>query len=286
MTSGAGASTLTNSSVCARADSAAATRSTGSRSTCGSNASSAPQSSTGRRRARGGPSWGRANRPPRTRGKLSSMPQSSATRRRGASRVSWSYRTRCSRVVCSGIGSGVLVRPLTGLADGLAPDCSATRSDSPHLHGSPAPRTLQGLSGVPRRIVTRRKYPASAHTYVIPHGRNFLCGELLGRRGGLADGLRHERGDVIRVLPLDQIGRHLAVALGAPVVDRVEHQVLGRPQVVEVGPDLGDRAGGLERVAVAAAFTEQLTPVLLGLGEVGDIGGGDVVAVLDGGDHR
>ena len=85
---------------------------------------------------------------------------------------------------------------------------------------------------------------------------------------GLADGLGHERGDVIGVLALDEVGRHLAVAAGAPVVDRVEHEVLGRPQVVEVGPDLGDRVGGLQRVAVAAALAEQLTPVLLRRREV------------------
>src|SRR4051812_41518222 len=214
------------------------------------------------------------------------MPQSSAWRRRGAS-LSWSYRTRWSRVTCSGI-AGSSIRPLTGLADGLAPDERRyAKAIRPTCLGPPLPGSSGDSAVVPRRIVTRAKNPARLRTYDKPHGRNrargLLRGLLLAR---LADGLGHERRDVVGVLALDQVGRHLAVAAGAAVVDGVEDEVLRRPQLVEVRTDLGDRVGGLERVAGAAALPEQLAPVLLGGGQVRHVRRREVVAVLDGGDDR
>src|SRR6478672_453418 len=52
----------------------------------------------------------------------------------------------------------------------------------------------------------------------------------------LADGQGDEIGDVLRVLAGDQVARHRAVAAGAAVLEGVEDEALGGPQVVQVRP--------------------------------------------------
>ena len=212
-----------------------------------SNASSAPQSSTGRRGARG-PS-GRGRHGPRhraarsgARGRAESSvdapivggPPAAEPRFRGRTdplvpgRVLWH---RCSSI-----------RPLTGLADGLAPDDRRyAESDSPHLPGSPAPRIFRGLSGCAAPHRNKGGNPASERTYDKPHGRNqrpHVAGSPYFPRS--ADGLGDVGRHVLGVLALHEVGGHLAVAPRAAILDGVEDEALGRAQVVEVRAHLGD----------------------------------------------
>ena len=57
-------------------------------------------------------------------------------------------------------------------------------------------------------------------------------------------------------------------AADAPGLDRVEHERVGRLELVEVRTDLARRVGGGERVAVVAALAEDHAAVLLGGGEL------------------
>ena len=92
--------------------------------------------------------YGRSRRRAHAREALVDRPNRRRARRRGASRVLVVVQDPLipGRVLWHRFG--VLFRRLTGLADGLAPDCGATPiGDSPHLPGSPAPRLPRGLSG-------------------------------------------------------------------------------------------------------------------------------------------
>src|SRR5829696_5265989 len=111
---------------------------------------------------------------------------------------------------------------------------------------------------------------------------------LPGRRG-------HERRDVGGVLPLQEPGRHRAVAPLAPVDDGVEDQRRRRAQLVEVRADPTHRVGRAQRVALVALLAEELAPTVLGRRQLdardgraaavaGDDQGGDRHAEQDVGD--
>ena len=91
----------------------------------------------------------------------------------------------------------------------------------------------------------------------------------------LGDELRH----VVGVDALHDVGGHRPLAearllasrrrvLQASVGDRVQHELLGRLDHIEVRSDLADRVGPGQRMAQPAMLAEQLTPALLGGGQL------------------
>src|SRR3954454_22890611 len=174
-----------------------------------------------------------------------------------------------------------MTRPLprlTGLADGLAPEERRydDRTDhrlAPPASGSPASRVQRELSGCGRNR-TSAETPAPLVLSTSTAGRS-----------GLSDGLGDEFRHVRRVLTRVDLGRHLTVAVRATLVDRVEHQLLARSQLVEGGTDLRDRIRGLQRVTKPAATPEQRLPVHLLLRQTGDLRGRRVSAVMHARDH-
>src|SRR3954451_20243683 len=93
-----------------------------------------------------------------------------------------------------------------------------------------------------------------------------------GRVAPLAAGDRgHVAGHVLRVLPGEQAGGHLALAAGATLVDRIQDEgglEVAAVELVEVGTDAADRLGARQRVAGPAVLREQLAAVGLLLAEV------------------
>ena len=75
--------------------------------------------------------------------------------------------------------------------------------------------------------------------------RNGVQWSAAGRLAGLADRLGHEGGDVLGVLAGVQIGRHLAVAVGAALLDRVQDERL-------VSGGMASRFGPISAIALAA----------------------------------
>src|SRR3954447_7744838 len=168
-----------------------------------------------------------------------------------------------------------MTRPLprlTGLADGLAPeerryDDQTDHRLAPPASGSPASRVQRELSGCGRDRTSSR----NACTLVL-----FTSTAGRSRTDGLCDKFR----DVLSVLARVDLGRHLSVTVRATLLDRVEHELLVRREVVEVRPDRCDGVRRLERVAEPAAAPEQRLAALLGRREVRHLRMRNVVVVL------
>src|SRR5665648_52976 len=91
----------------------------------------------------------------------------------------------------------------------------------------------------------------------------------------LAGHLGHERGYILRVRALDDVGWHVSLAeaclrrargrraLQAPVLERVQYELRGRLERVQVGSHLTDRVSRGERMADGAMHAEQLSTGLL-----------------------
>src|SRR4051812_32196553 len=90
----------------------------------------------------------------------------------------------------------------------------------------------------------------------------------LGARASVPGDLVDEGRDFLRVLTVDEVGGHLALAAGAALLDRVERQGLRRVELVEVRADLADSVRGGERVARRAPFGEDLAPALVRGGQL------------------
>lgn len=90
----------------------------------------------------------------------------------------------------------------------------------PTCLGPPLPGIHRGLSGSAARDRNKDEKSCKVNWFIAARADG-NCGEEL-LLAGLPDGLRHEGGHVLRVLPLDQLRSHLAVAGGASLVDRVE----------------------------------------------------------------
>src|SRR4051794_8640892 len=168
-----------------------------------------------------------------------------------------------------------MTRPLprlTGLADGLAPeerryDDWTDHRFAPPACGSPASRVQRELSGCGRD----RTSSGNACTLAL-----FTSTAGRSRSDGLCDEFRHVLGVLARV----DLGRHLSVAVRTTALDRVQHELLVRREVVEVRADRRDGVRRLERVAEPAAAPEQRLPALLRRREVCHLRMRNVVVVL------
>src|SRR3954451_3112310 len=96
--------------------------------------------------------------------------------------------------------------------------------------------------------------------------------------------LRHEIGDLLGVLAVDEVGRHLALAAGAALLDRVDDERLRRVELVEVRADLAHGVRRRERVARRAPLGEDLAPALVRGGQLH--AAGRLLGAPRGGDHQ
>ncbi len=161
-------------------------------------------------------------------------------------------------------------RPVPRRARGCRARCPGRRRAAPDAGRRPGRRPVQR----PRSAGARC---APARPSAVLLARASSIGSIL-LAGGPTPGRAAPRsapGDgrdvgchVLGVVTADQPGGHLAHAPRATVLDRVEHQRLGRAQHVEVGPDATDRVGRRQRVADGAVGGEQLAPVDLRLRQV------------------
>ena len=117
---------------------------------------------------------------------------------------------------------------LTGLADGLAPKSGATRpdlvDDSPQpALGPPLPVVLRELSGTSKPTSPQKHLRVEGLAHVGRSGHGGARAPLGAFSASAAGGARRpwrRRRDVLRVLPLEDAGGHLAVAAGLAVLDR------------------------------------------------------------------
>src|SRR4051794_27076367 len=96
--------------------------------------------------------------------------------------------------------------------------------------------------------------------------------------------LRHEIGDLLGVLAVDEVGRHLALAAGAALLDRVDDERLRRVELVEVRAALAHGVRRRERVARRAPLGEDLAPALVRGGQLH--AAGRLLGAPRGGDHQ
>src|SRR3954447_10427220 len=104
--------------------------------------------------------------------------------------------------------------------------------------GPPLPRNT-GNSAVFGRHRSNHRNPCKLPTLMATCNRCCKSANTEKRwLGGLVSGRgRDERRDVLRLLPHEELGRHLALAPRAAVLDRVFDELLRRPQLIEVRPD-------------------------------------------------